>query len=100
MFVREHHRLDKVGPLWDYTGHMRTPTKTQPGDCIYERRSRQTGTTVIVEYLPWIDEAQPWQTTCVDHGGVCAHETRSLALSFASVPGEWCEECMAALEEN
>ena len=73
--------------------------KVQPGDLVHEiKRTRQTGTGVVVEYLPYADEQMPWQTTCVTHGGVCCHETRALAMSFASVPGEWCEDCMALLD--
>lgn len=35
-----------------------------------------------------------WETICVDHGGVCSHESRKLATEFLSHPDEWCEDCM------
>ena len=38
--------------------------------------------------------ADPWETICADHGGVCCHETRAMAERFVSHPEEWCEACM------
>ena len=66
---------------------------------VRERRSRQTGTVVQV----WdnrdggfdCDDPNGWFTVCVDHGGVCSHETRSLAQAFQLVPREWCPGCQA-----
>jgi hypothetical protein len=62
---------------------------------IQTRRSRQTGTLVEV-----IDDRDgsfgsggSWATVCVDHGGICSHDTRALALDFAPVPNEWCPTC-------
>jgi hypothetical protein len=79
----------------------RRPTKTTTGETVLEiRRTRRTGAHVTVEYLPWADPEQPWQTTCYTHGGVCSHTTRQLATSFAHVPEEWCEDCMAIEREG
>lgn len=70
--------------------------RTQAGDTVLEvKRSRATGAHITVEYLPWADESQPWQTTCYTHGGVCSHQTRKVAESFARAPEEWCEDCQA-----
>ena len=58
---------------------------------IESRRRRQTGTTVDVVY--GLDGNPGWWNVCVEHGGICEHETRALAMSFASVPIEWCPTC-------
>jgi hypothetical protein len=63
---------------------------------VSEHRARATGTTVQV-----VDNRDgsfdfddlPWFTVCVDHGGVCSHETRRDAASWASVPDQWCPIC-------
>lgn len=71
---------------------------------IQSRRNRQTGTVVEVidrgpvnadDVAEYRDDPYRWETICVDHGGVCSHETRALALYFAPTPLEWCEDCMA-----
>jgi hypothetical protein len=59
-----------------------------------ERRARATGTMVALSYSPSADEAQPWETICLDHGGVCCHETRAVAMGWLAHPDEWCEDCM------
>jgi hypothetical protein len=60
-------------------------------------KSRQTGTTVeIVDNRDGnfdADDPNGWFTVCVEHGGVCSHETRAIAASFAPVPREWCPTC-------
>jgi hypothetical protein len=60
-------------------------------------RSRVTGTTVeVIDNRDGrFDSGDPngWFTVCVEHGGVCSHETRALATSFAPVPNEWCPIC-------
>lgn len=58
---------------------------------LIERRCRATGTLVV---LAWNASDETYETICVDHGGVCSHETRKLAESFLSHPEEWCEDCM------
>lgn len=73
------------------------------GVMLQSRRSRQTGTKVEVirrfEHGAWMSsEASPdgrfiYETICVEHGGVCEHETRKLAERFAPVPREWCPTC-------
>lgn len=66
---------------------------------VLERKARSTGTRVYLNDRR-ADEgghpAQPWETICEDHGGVCSHETKALALAFLSHPEEWCEDCMYA----
>lgn len=69
---------------------------------VQSRRNRQTGTTILlvdrgVELtdLP-TGESIPedrWETICQEHGGVCSHETRKVAESFAAAPLDWCETC-------
>lgn len=63
---------------------------------ILRRRARATGTVVALVdrggsdgYGDW-----RWETICVEHGGVCSHETRKLAEAWLSHPDEWCEDCM------
>jgi hypothetical protein len=62
--------------------------------CLLTRKCRATGTEVALVYNFGGDNIQPWETVCVDHGGVCSHETRALAESWLSHPDEWCEDCM------
>lgn len=67
---------------------------------VQTRRNRETGTTIDV-----VDRGQDdpdvqggdnrWETICTDHGTVCSHQTRAVAVSFAAVPTEWCEDCQA-----
>ncbi len=61
---------------------------------VLERKARATGTRVYLVHNPDADPDQPWETVCEDHGGVCSHQTRSVATSFLSHPDEWCEDCM------
>jgi hypothetical protein len=70
---------------------------------LQSRRSRQTGTTVdVIRHAEidgdWPSDQHPayrrwYETICVDHGGVCEHDTRALAERFAPVPREWCPTC-------
>lgn len=63
---------------------------------VQERRNRQTGTVVQV-WDRGVDEPdQRWETICVDHGGVCSHDTRALAMGWAAEPLMWCEDCQKA----
>lgn len=67
--------------------------------CIQTRRTRQTGTVVdVIDRRDDDDGGGCWETICVDHGTVCSHETRALALYFAPSPLDWCESCMDARE--
>jgi hypothetical protein len=65
---------------------------------IQERKARATGTVVQVidnrdgEFDASAEE-NPWYNVCVDHGGVCSHMTRKLAMRFAPIPDEWCPGC-------
>lgn len=61
---------------------------------LIERRCRANGTTVLLVYDYDAEPAQPWETICADHGGVCSHETRALAEAWLPHPDEWCEDCM------
>ncbi len=64
---------------------------------VQSRVSRQTGTTVeIVDNRDHSFDScdpNPWFTVCVEHGGVCSHQTRHDAERFAPVPREWCPTC-------
>lgn len=53
---------------------------------VIRRRARATGTEVVLVYAPSADPDQPWETICVDHGGVCSHETRKVAEGWLSHP--------------
>ena len=64
---------------------------------VLERTARSTGTHVYLDdrrHDEGGDPTQPWETVCEAHGGVCSHETRTVAESFLSHPEEWCEDCM------
>ena len=61
---------------------------------LIRRRARATGTHVCLVYNWGADAAQPWETICEEHGGVCSHQTRRLAEDWLSHPDEWCEDCM------
>lgn len=71
---------------------------------VQERRNRETGTLILVVDRGLDDferdlareqgiEWNRWETICADHGTVCSHQTRALAVSFSAVPSEWCEDC-------
>ncbi|HEX6940624.1 MAG TPA: hypothetical protein VF158_14500 [Longimicrobiales bacterium] len=71
---------------------------TLPAGCVQMRRARSTGCLVGVYYAPEAgmddDEGRaPWSTVCEEHGHVCAHETRALAVAHAAAPEGWCEAC-------
>lgn len=73
---------------------MTTSTRWADEQTIIERRCRATGTKVALVYNESADPSQPWETVCCEHGGVCSHETRTLAEDWLSHPDEWCEDCM------
>ena len=61
-----------------------------------ERRARSTGTLIqVIDNRDGSFDAGDldWFNCCLEHGGVCSHETRKLAESFASVPEQWCPGC-------
>jgi hypothetical protein len=64
---------------------------------VVEATSRQTGTVVqVVDNRDGsFDSGDPagWFTVCVDHGGVCSHETLALAQAWRPYPAEWCPTC-------
>lgn len=71
---------------------MASSTAVEPEPhLIQSRRSRTTGTTVEV----WrnFDYQPGYQTICVEHGGICEHETRRYATDWAPVPDQWCPGC-------
>lgn len=71
---------------------------------IQERTARATGTVVqVVDNRDGGFDAADlgWFTVCVDHGGVCSHPTRKLAVDWPPVPDQWCPDCQhAAMPEN
>lgn len=63
---------------------------------VRETKARSTGTTiwVIDNRDGSFDSADlGWFTLCCTHGMVCSHESRRVAMDFASAPEEWCQEC-------
>lgn len=62
--------------------------------------ARSTGATIqLLDQRDRGDDPEnPWETVCVEHGGVCSHTTRELARSFMAAPEEWCAECGIATE--
>jgi hypothetical protein len=70
---------------------------------VQSRRARSTGTQVTVyDGIPSgfdIDGGR-WQTVCDPHGFIVSHETRALAVSFASAPEQWCEVCSGNINED
>jgi len=67
---------------------------------IQTRKTHQTGTVVdLVDRGSNDDGGGRWETICVDHGTVCSHETRALAVRFAPSPLDWCEVCMDINEQ-
>jgi hypothetical protein len=66
------------------------------GHVVKTSTARSNGTKVdLVDLGPTRGEGEPrWETICVEHGGVCSHDTRKLAESFMAAPEEWCEDCM------
>jgi hypothetical protein len=72
---------------------------------VSEHRSRETGTMVQVidnrngEFDSFVAE-NPWYTHCVDHGGICSHMTRALAVTFGPVPRQWCSGCQGKGEDE
>jgi len=83
-------RSQLAKPLWR--------EQAERAGCISLRRTRQTGTVVGVYKcaeagLDDDDGQAPWATVCEEHGTVISHRTRKLALSHASDPSGWCEDC-------
>lgn len=61
---------------------------------VIERRARATGTLVQLVDRGREEGEDRWETICVEHGGVCSHETRPVATAWLAHPDEWCEDCM------
>lgn len=61
---------------------------------VTERTTRAGRRVLLLDRGSNDDGGGRWETICVDHGGVCSHETRWLAARFLSHPDEWCEDCM------
>jgi hypothetical protein len=67
---------------------------------IKSARARSSGTLVQVwRSVDFGDEqSAPWVTVC-EHGSICEHDTRKLALDLSAAPEEWCETgCRHAAE--
>lgn len=69
-------------------------------DAPVTRKARSTGTQVTVctaedagAGFDGETEGLRWYTVCDTHGYCVGHETKKLALSWASSPEGWCEEC-------
>ncbi len=63
---------------------------------VYAARSRAVGSfvEVIDNRLGGYSEndGEPWLTVC-EHGYICSHSTRALAMHQRSRPDGWCEIC-------
>ena len=69
---------------------------TLPAGVVQRRKARSTGTIVDV----WDNRegqyaltTERWFTVCRDHGGVCSHDTRAVAVAWSSEPEVWCWGC-------
>jgi hypothetical protein len=65
---------------------------------VQTRRVRSTGGLVSVgladEFgLDADGGASKWYTVCDVHGSCVGHSSRRLAVSWSSVPADWCEFC-------
>lgn len=62
---------------------------------VQRRTARSSGATVAVidnRDQEFMDDDLPWCTVCETHGRLVGHDTRSLAISWASAPEEWCND--------
>jgi hypothetical protein len=69
--------------------------KRQKTSVVSERKTRSTGATIRVldnRCNEWGQEGR-WISECVTHGSVVQHGTRRLAVTWASEPETWCDEC-------
>lgn len=66
--------------------------------CVVQRHARQNGKLIGVYHGEQSgmesDPDFPWVTVCEEHSTIATHPTLSLALSHASDPQGWCEQCM------
>lgn len=88
-----------------WTVYLDVPRAPRASSAVQSRRNRETGTTVIVFDLDApgapLDRDDGfgntcewrWMTLCDDHGRLCTHPTRELAVSHASLPSGWCGVC-------
>lgn len=63
----------------------------------YAARSRFVGTFVEVidnRNGSYSHDGEPWLTVC-EHGYICSHRTRAIAMHHRSRPDGWCERCRA-----
>jgi len=67
-------------------------------------KCRQTGTRTSVynaDQAGIDDDAEyKWATVCEDHGTLILHESVSGAIRFRAYPTNWCEECVAIVNEK
>lgn len=72
--------------------------RTEVGMIVHHRVARSTGATIMVERTgegSSIEQDRGWATVCANHATSIMHDTRALAVSHASVPEEWCDDCRA-----
>lgn len=85
------------------------PSDDDPAMLREAHRAQALGRTPrIVEYQQSFGPCLPWdlyrrlgnpvhgvrEKPCEEHGGVCSHETRTLAGQWLAHPDEWCGDCM------
>ena len=88
-------RLAKQAVINFPTGPMTSPTEY--AGHVASRRSRATGTTVVLLRGPESEMTDyPYLLLCDEHGGICEFETRRSAETFLSHPDEWCPTCQEA----
>lgn len=64
------------------------------GEVLWTKVARQTGLPVTVKRADTDDDPEGrWETVCDEHGFVCSHATRRLAVLFSASPKDWCEVC-------
>jgi len=70
---------------------------------VQSRKARSTGTQVEVidnRDNSFSCDDDRWFTLCVDHGGLCGHDTRAHAVGWASEPEVWCCHCQDLLGDQ
>lgn len=59
-------------------------------------KNRQTGTTIEVGPAEVPADGGKWACICVEHGGICQHDTARQMWDWARSPVDWCPGCQEA----
>jgi len=88
--------LAKSQPLCPEMSAFRIIDRRGASRIVSEAKSRQTGTVVqVIDNRDGQDDGGDWLAIC-EHGSICGFDTKTAAMRFRPVPGEWCEECQQA----